>query len=521
MSVNPTFLYPGQIGAISGGSGEIGTILGSCVSVILMDQTNGVIAMNHHVLPEVMANETPTCRHGEHSLNAILELAVEKGARKENLKAIVVGGAKMFEGTTRLTQIGERNVQVAESFLRNQRIPIVQSDTGGTSGRRISIRIPEFKLISAVSNERESGIKDSSLRVAKSVRVLIVDDSATVRSLLSNTFKANGLTVIGTAADVYAAREMIVKEKPDVITLDIEMPKMNGVAFLEKLMQHMPIPVVMVSSLQADGDAAHRALELGAIEFVHKPSQFDPIVLKEMADQLVSKVRAAASVDLKKYLNRGQSTEPIRKSPPNISKRTSGTLDLVAISGNAGAEQRLVQMIDGFASDTPPVVISCSTISGFAETWCKKLALSHKSTGLNFRVVKDGEPLRVGSINVAPAGSHLTVIERNGLLTAKLSKGESVMGQMPSGDVLLKSLVTNNLSKRSLGIVTSTFGADGVQGVRDFVNSGGTLFVDSPSEVVFPHAMETLISEGLPNEILSANEIGPAILMMRSKRVAA
>lgn len=521
MSSSPLFLYPGQIGAITGPAGEIGTILGSCVSVILIDQTNNVIAMNHHVLPEVMAGETPTCRHGEHSLRSVLDLALEKGARKENLRAIVVGGAKMFEGTTKLTQIGERNVEVAETFLRNQRIPIVQSDTGGTSGRRISIRIPEFKLVSTLSNERESGIKDSSLRVAKSVRVLIVDDSATVRSLLSNAFKANGLTVVGTAADVYAARELIVKEKPDVITLDIEMPKMNGVAFLEKLMQHLPIPVVMVSSLQADGDAALRALELGAIEFVHKPSQFDPIVLKQMADQLVAKVRAAASVDLKKYLNRSKSTEPVRKSPPVLGKKSSGTLDLVAISGNAGAEQRLVQMVEGFASDTPPVVISCSTISGFAETWCKKLAASHKSTGLNFRVIHDGEPLRVGSVNVAPAGSHVTVSERNGLLTAKLVKGESVMGQTPSGDVLFKSLVSNQLGPRSLGIVTSTFGADGVQGARDFVNSGGTLFVDSPSGVVFPHAMEALIAEGLPNEVLSAHEIGPAILMMRSKRVAA
>ncbi|MBV2168550.1 MAG: response regulator, partial [Bdellovibrio sp.] len=304
--MNTHYLFPGKIAAFKEET-VISTLLGSCFAVALHDPTTKVGGLNHYLLPEGMPGERENMRYGAHAIPALIEECVRLGANRQKLQAKIYGGGNVISVSHLGDSIGKRNIETAEQMLGDLGIPILEKNVAGEAARTIKLNTATFDVLHNSSKESSvekpvdvSGFKP--LTVAKGVKVLVVDDSATVRTLFTNIFTKSGLEVVGAAADAYQARELIASKKPDVLTLDIEMPKMSGVMFLEKLMKHHPIPVVMVSSLASSGEAALKSLELGAVEFVHKPSQFDPSVLKDLASMLVDKVRAAASVNVLKKL---------------------------------------------------------------------------------------------------------------------------------------------------------------------------------------------------------------------------
>lgn len=529
------YLYPGKLAAFKDET-VISTLLGSCVAVALHDPVSKVGGLNHYLLPEGGPGDRENARYGQDAIKMLVEECVRLGADPKRLQAKVYGGgnvisiAKMGEG------IGNRNIEIAEKMLSDMKIPIIDKNVAGEHARTIKMNTANFEVIHSTKGEdtvnsavgavapaggRTRAAVDVSgfrpLAAAKTVKVLVVDDSATVRTLFTNIFTKNGLEVVGAAADAYQAREMIVAKKPDVLTLDIEMPKMSGVMFLEKLMAHHPIPVVMVSSLANTGEAALKSLDLGAVEFVHKPSQFDPAVLKDLAEMLVTKVRAAASVNVLKAMKEKPPVVQEISAPVGTSSthRRAAELKVIVVGGNAGSAIALETFINGLAADTPPVVVSCSTVANFG------IAYSQKFKGkarVNVVVGKDGEAMSMGNVYLIPAEHHGRVQMTNLGPILKLEKGAPVASQLPSSNVLFKS-AAQAYSKGVYGVLLGGFGVDGVEGLTEIQKAGGFTVAQSPQEAQFPYGPQTAIAEGVADEIMEASGLARHLMTYRNQNL--
>lgn len=531
------YLFPGKLAAFKEET-IISTLLGSCVAVALYDPVTKIGGLNHYLLPEVGEADVPSGRYGNAAIEMLIEEMEALGASPSRLQAKVYGGGNVIAVAISGVAIGERNVELALGEMAKRGIRVVEKSVGGDSGRTLKFNTHTFEVLqhfsgeggsetiteptAAVGNPRSlpsvdvSGFR--SLPNVKSIKVLIVDDSATVRTLFTSIFQKSGLEVVGAAADPYQAREMISTLKPDVLTLDIEMPRMSGVVFLEKLMKHQPMPVVMVSSLGSQGDAAMRALELGAIEFVHKPSQFDPQVLKDLANTLVAKVKAAAAVkSLKAYRETAPAKEvsPIASATSTARSQKPKELKVVVIGGNSGSAPALEKVLEGLAVDTPPVVIACSLITHFVESFVTKMK---GRTRVGIKAAKDGEFLTSGTAYLLPAGFHGKVYRTPSGVQLKLVVGPPVCSQIPSADVLFAS-AADAFQSGVYGILLGGFGSDGVQGFTDLQNRGAMTVAQHPEEASFPFAPQKAVENGVVEEILKASEIGSHLMRHRNQSV--
>lgn len=281
-------------------------------------------------------------------------------------------------------------------------------------------------------------------------------------------------------------------------------------------MKHHPIPVVMVSSLSSTGDAALKALELGAVEFVHKPSQFDPLVLKELAGMLVDKVRAAASVNVLKKLKESPPAVDLKNTTTNsLIARKSGELKVVVLGGNAGSADALERFVKGLAADTPPVVVSCSTVANFVTAFINKLKAGSQVTPV---LAKDGDFLKMGHVYVIPAEHHGKVLKGpNGPLLS-VQKGAPVCSQLPSSNVLFQS-AAESYPKGVYAILLGGFGTDGVEGLTEVQKKGGATVVQHPEEAQFPYAPQKAIELGVADEILKAEMLAQHLMQYRNQNL--
>jgi len=444
------------------------------------------------------------------------------GAQRSRIQAKVYGGANVIAVSQLGDGIGRRNIEIAEKMLSELGIRVVEKNVAGDYARTIKLNSATFDVLhnTAKENDKSQPVDVSGFRplaVAKTVKVLIVDDSATVRTLFQNIFAKNGLEVVGTAADAYQARDLIVQKKPDVLTLDIEMPKMSGVMFLEKIMKHHPLPVVMVSSLSNSGEAALKSLDLGAVEFVHKPSQFDPAVLRDLAETLVAKVKAAASVNILKHLKEKPATVDMSSTTKTTSvvKKRAAELKVITVGGNAGSTPHLEALLKGLASDTPPVVVSCSTISGFVEAFMQKLK---GQTKVSLCVAKDGDFLRMGNVYFVPPDHHGKVMSTPTGPQIKLEKGHPVASQIPSSNVLFGS-AAKAYGSGIYGILLGGFGVDGVEGLTEIQKLGGFSVVQHPDEAQFPYGPQKAIETGVADEILKSDAIAKHLMNYRNQNL--
>ncbi len=517
--MNTHYLYPGKLAAFKEET-VISTLLGSCIAVAIHDPTTGIGGLNHYLLAEPFPNETGNSRYGSFAIPTLIDECVKLGAQRNKLQAKIYGGANVISVSQLGEGIGKRNIEIAERMLKELGIPILEKNVAGESARTIKLNTANFAILHNVSNHSGANkVVDVSgfrpLSVAKNVKVLIVDDSATVRTLFTNIFTKNGLEVVGAAADAYQARELIMLKKPDVMTLDIEMPKMSGVMFLEKIMKHLPIPVVMVSSLASNGEAALKSLELGAIEFVHKPSQFDPAVLKDLASLLIDKVRAAASVNVIKKMKEAPPVVEF-KSTVNVStKRRAAELKVVVVGGNAGSANSLETFIKGLAADTPPVVVSCSTVANFATAYVAKTKVGAKVTPC---VGKDGDFLRMGHVYFVPAEHHGKIVATAQGPQLKIFKGPPVASQLPSSNVLFQS-AAESFGKGVYAVLLGGFGSDGVDGLTAVQSLGGASVVQNPDEAQFPYGPQKAIELGVADEVLPANSLAAHLMQYRNQNL--
>ena len=317
----------------------------------------------------------------------------------------------------------------------------------------------------------------------KRIRVLVVDDSALVRELLTaGLAKDPELEVVGSAANPYIARDKIVELRPDVMTLDVEMPRMDGVDFLRRLMPQYPIPVIMVSALTQKGaQITLAALEAGAIDFVTKPSTDVARGLNQMLADLRQKIKMAAKVDLSAWKNRAVR----REKPGPVVVRTAlseSTDKVIAIGASTGGTEAIRRVISSFPANMPGIVIVQHMPPGFTKHFSDNL---NEICEMDVQEAKTGDRVMPGRVLIAPGGKHMTVRRSGGIYLVDCQEGENVNGHCPSVDVLFHS-VARYVAGNAVGVILTGMGGDGADGLLAMRQAGArTIAQDEATCVVF------------------------------------
>jgi len=339
----------------------------------------------------------------------------------------------------------------------------------------------------------------------QTIRVLIVDDSAIVRKILSDALAGErDLQVVGTAPDPYVARDKILALDPDVITLDIEMPRMDGLTFLKKLMHFHPLPAIVISSLaQPSCRAALEALQFGAVEVLAKPG--GPYSVGELRHNLAEKIRAAAAARLRPV------TPPGRPEPPAPQQQYTSTLPsdtVIAIGASTGGTEAITSVLTKFPKTAPGVVVAQHIPPEFSRAFANRL---NDVCALDVKEASDGDQLRPGLALVAPGDYHMVLRRGPGGYSVNVRSGPRVCYQRPSVDVLFQS-VAEVAGGRAIGALLTGMGADGAQGLLKMRQAGArTLAQDEASCVVFGMPREA-IERGAAERVVSLSAMPAAIL---------
>lgn len=324
-------------------------------------------------------------------------------------------------------------------------------------------------------------------------KVLIVDDSALVRQMLTEMISQDpSLEVVGVAQDPYAAREKIKKLNPDVLTLDVEMPRMDGVTFLRNLMRLHPMPVVMVSTLTEQG--AHvtlEALELGAVDFVTKPKVDIAGKLQDYADELIEKIKVAATARVRARADHllGKAPDPKLTADAVLEKTTSKqtttlktTDKIIAIGASTGGTEAIREVLEHMPADSPGIVITQHIPPKFSTSFAQRM---DTISAMTVYEAEDGMQIVPGHAYIAPGDRHL-IVERSGArYYCRLNDGPPVNRHRPSVDVLFRS-VAQSVGPNAIGVILTGMGDDGARGLLEMKQAGApTMAQDEASSVVW------------------------------------
>lgn len=316
--------------------------------------------------------------------------------------------------------------------------------------------------------------------MAKRIKVLIVDDSALVRSMLTEILQSDPqLDVVGAARDPFQAREMIKTLAPDVLTLDIEMPRMNGLTFLSNLMRLRPMPVVMISTLtHAGAPATLEALELGAVDFLGKPKDQGPEALADYKRHIISKVKTAASANLS-----GRDESWLDHQQVAVAENSRLKANFVcAIGASTGGTEAIKDVLRVLPKQAPPIVIAQHIPEAFSASFAQRLDASSE---IKVFEAEDNQPVRAGCAYLAPGSKHLELARSSYGYICKLSNGDPVNRHKPSVEVLFQS-VLKSAGKSAMGVLLTGMGADGAQALLEMREAGcKTVAQDEKSSVVW------------------------------------
>lgn len=335
------------------------------------------------------------------------------------------------------------------------------------------------------------------------IKVLIVDDSAIVRSVLKKEIDAcSDMEVVGVAPDPYVAREMLVSKRPDVITLDLEMPRMDGITFLTKMMKHLPIPTIVVSSLSPENsEMALTALRCGAVDVVGKPGVAYSI--DKVIPDLLAKIRTASTATVTQI-----ATE---KKSVSVSPLLSVTTNkIIAIGASTGGTRALEAILPTLPQNSPGVIITQHMPAGFTKSFADRLNTLCK---MSVKEAEAGDAVVSGQILIAPGNYHM-VLKRDGArYVVDVISGEQVHHQRPSVEVMFHS-VARNAGKNSIGIILTGMGGDGAAGLLAMKNSGAvTVAQDQKTSVVWGMPGEA-VKKDAAQFILPLMDIFPKILKL-------
>lgn len=343
------------------------------------------------------------------------------------------------------------------------------------------------------------------------IKVLIVDDSALIRSVMNEIIRSQpDMEVVGVAPDPIVARELIKQTNPDVLTLDVEMPRMDGLDFLEKLMRLRPMPVVMVSSLTERGsEITLRALELGAVDFVTKPKLSIQSGMLEYAELITDKIRAAAKARVRaRSLPTAGQNKSANEGLPLVGNPLTSSEKLIIIGASTGGTEAIKEFLLQMPSDCPGILITQHMPEGFTRSFAKRLDTLCRIT---VKESEGGERILPGHAFIAPGHSHLQLVRSGANYMTQLDQGPPVNRHRPSVDVLFDS-AARFAGKNAVGVILTGMGKDGAAGMLAMRNAGAYNFAqDEASCVVFGMPREA-IAVGAAHEVVALNALPRMVL---------
>ncbi|MCX7966632.1 MAG: chemotaxis response regulator protein-glutamate methylesterase [Syntrophorhabdaceae bacterium] len=340
------------------------------------------------------------------------------------------------------------------------------------------------------------------------IRVLVVDDSAYVRKVVKQILSRSPfIEVVGTARDGVEALEMVETLKPDVITLDLIMPNLDGVGFLKKQMSKKPIPVVILSIASDTSELALRALDAGAIDFVQKPTALATERIFEISEEIIEKVKMASKVPMKQvmpYIEKKEIPQPV------AIKDKAENADIVVIGISTGGPQALKFLISQLPGDFPvPVAIVIHMPVGYTEAFANKL---NEVSALTVKEAKEGDVLERGIVLVAPAGRHMTFLRRpDGVVVAHLDLRPFDTLHKPSVDVMFRS-AAEVFKNRVLGVVMTGMGSDGKEGAAWIKSQGGKILTEAEESCIVYGMPRSVYEAGLSDEVYRLEKMAEGII---------
>lgn len=345
----------------------------------------------------------------------------------------------------------------------------------------------------------------------KKIKLLIVDDSALIRQMLTQIFSTTeDIEVVGTASDPLIARDKIKALNPDVLTLDVEMPRMDGLTFLRNLMRLRPMPVVMISTLTEKGaEITLEALKLGAVDFVAKPKADVSKALHIYADEIINKVRMAATVKVAAL--ESPTKAQLTASTPTAVKRHFKTTDrIVAVGASTGGTEALKRVVSMLPADAPALVVTQHLPVAFSASFAKHV---DDAGMMKACVANDGQLILPGNIYIAPGDRHLRVVREGAHYVCRLDDGPPVNRHKPSVEVLFQS-VAENVGKHAIGVMLTGMGADGAKAMVQMREAGAINIVqDQASSIVWGMPGEAY-KQGAAHHVLSLDKIAGQILAL-------
>lgn len=343
------------------------------------------------------------------------------------------------------------------------------------------------------------------------IKVLIVDDSALIRSLLKEIINSQpDMEVVGAAPDPLVAREMIKSLNPDVLTLDVEMPKMDGLNFLEKLMRLHPMPVVMVSSLtERSSDITLRALELGAIDFVTKPKLDISSGMQEYSHEITDKIRSAAKAKVRKaaVLNIPKSNTADAVLPA-LSNAIATTEKIIIVGASTGGTEAIKEFLIRLPSDCPGILVTQHMPEAFTKSFADRLDSLCKIT---VKEADNNERVLPGHAYIAPGHSHLLLKRSGANYMTELSQGPPVNRHRPSVDVLFRS-AANCAGKNAIGVILTGMGKDGALGMLEMKHAGAYNFAQDEATCVVYGMPKEAVTVGGVHEVIPLPDMAKAVM---------